>query len=188
MTNKRADESSKETAIEMWNSGSSSGDIAHKLDFTRSQVMGIIHRAKKAGKAISKGPPRPDHRKPVYRKKVALNIVVPKEDLPKIAPSKPIPPFVFGRMVSGAKMDPTPMKPEPKLKVDKTYRGPKNILNVGEGDCRWVVSPGMFCSRPVKAVGKSWCEEHHKIVFVPSHHRDKKSNAEALMQKLRFNF
>lgn len=184
MANKKADENAKNTAIEMWNNGSSSGEIAHDLGFTRSQVMGIIHRAKKAGKAVSKGPPN----KPAPRKVVVLNVVVPKADLPKIAPSKSIPPFVFGKMVSGAKMAPTPMKPEPTLKMDKSYRGPRNILNVGEGDCRWVVSQGLFCARPVKAVGKSWCEEHHKIVFVPSHHRDKKNNAEVLMQKLRFNF
>lgn len=144
MNNKKADERTKNTAVEMWNNGSSSGQIAHDLGFTRSQVMGIIHRAKKAGKAFSKGSP--------------------------------------------TKMTPTPMNSEPMLKVNKTYCGSKNMLNVGEGDCRWVVSQGLFCARPVKAVGKSWCEEHHKIVFVPSHRREKNNNAEVLMHRLRFNF
>jgi hypothetical protein len=169
MANKKADEDAKNAAVEMWNSGKSSGDIAHDLGFTRSQVMGIIHRAKKAGKAIVKGPP-------------------PKEVVPKAAISKVVPPFVFGKMVTGAKMAPTPMKPEPVLKADKSYRGPKNIMNVGDGDCRWVVSSGLFCARPVCKAGKSWCEEHHKIVYVKSTEREKKAHAEVLMQKLRFNF
>jgi hypothetical protein len=170
---KRTTEESKNRAVDLWIAGYTSGEIAKQLCHTRAQVMGIIHRAKKKGIVMPRA-------LPVEPKKEKKDAPVMARPAPKV--------FRFGENTSKKPQPPTKPKPEPVLPKDPTYKGPRNILNVKDGECRWVVSQGLFCARPVGEEHRSWCSDHYKIVYVKSDRRDKKLHAEMLMHKMKFNF
>jgi hypothetical protein len=169
---KRTTEESKKKAIDLWIAGYTSGDIAKQLCHTRAQVMGIIHRAKKKG---------------LVESRIVVTTPQVKKDAPVMA--RPAPKvFRFGENTSKKPQPPTKPKPEPVLPEAPNYKGPRNILNIKDGECRWVVSQGLFCARPVGEEHRSWCSDHYKIVYIKSDRRDKKLHAEALMHKMKFNF
>ena len=172
----KSDEDTKAVVIQMWNNGYTSGTISKEMMFTRSQVMGIIHRAKKAGlverdKVITTKPAVDNKAKEVLR------AVVPESTIPR-----------FGKTSSMLKMGPTPGKPDPVLPKDPNYRGPRNILNIKDRECRWVVSPGLFCARPSGKEHRSWCTDHYHIVYVKSERREKNAYSDIIKQKMSFNF
>jgi hypothetical protein len=47
---------------------------------------------------------------------------------------------------------------------------PKNIMELTDNDCRFVVGHMTYCAERTVA-GTSWCEEHYKQVFVKSKSR-----------------
>lgn len=61
--------------------------------------------------------------------------------------------------------------------------GHKGILDIRRRECRWVVSPGMFCAAVSCEKHDSWCEEHYKIVYVG--HPKRKDKKIGLMKYLR---
>jgi hypothetical protein len=145
----------------MWNDGYSSGTISGVMMFTRSQVMGIVHRAKKAGLVTRD------------------TVIVIKPTVTKS--TKETPSLAF-------KMEPTPAKPEPVLPKDPNHKGPRNILNIKDRECRWVVSPGLFCARASGEKHRSWCKDHYDIVYVKSERRQKNAYSDVIKQKMSFNF
>jgi hypothetical protein len=166
----RSDEDTKAVVIQMWNNGYSSGTISKEMMFTRSQVMGIVHRAKKAGLVSRDVVATP---KPATPNRVVLpDSIVPR----------------FGKTSSMLKTGPTPGKPEPILPKDPNHRGPRNILNIKDRECRWVVSPELFCARPSGKEHRSWCTDHYHIVYVKSERREKNAYSDVIKQKMSFNF
>lgn len=144
----------------LWMKGHSGLRIAQMLGTSRSAVLGMLKRLRDWGydttreitlpvaKQKSAKPKPPADRKPVERKAPAnlVRLQPPKN------PSPPPPPVVV----------------EPK-KVEKPL-GIK-FVDLRPHHCRYVLNNGhastfLFCGKPKWK--SSFCEEHYKLVYVPS--------------------
>ena len=149
----------KNEVIKMWNEGYTSGDIAWTLKVTRNSIMGTIHRAQKVGLAIKKDPYHPPKPK-----------IVKEEPVKKPVAVKP---KVVKKVVA-----------KPKKKPNVNY---KTLMELGPHDCRWVVGEGYFCGAYSESQQRPWCEQHHKIVYVPSKPSDRKKGRDPIKAKFIFS-
>ena len=156
--------------IELWNRGDTSGEIADYLGMSRSQVMGVVHRAKKKGLIDRVFVAEPEAPKPV--------IIIDDKPFKASSPS-----FNFHKAKKKMVTPPVPVAPVP---VVPRRSGAKSIMDVGYGECRFVVAKGMFCA---KETGRhpSWCSEHYSVVYVQSERR-RDVVKEVLMHRMKFNF
>lgn len=139
------------SVIRMWAEGASSGVIAATLGITRGVVAGIVHRAKQKGLAENKTIPKVKlPRRPVQTPAAGTRQPeVAKDGTGFILPS----------------YKPKPNRPRPP------HKG-VNILALTDRSCRWCEDGHdadglpLYCGEPTDE-GKSYCSEHHHIVYVP---------------------
>ena len=152
----------RDQVADLWNKGKTSGEIAYELGMTRSQVMGIVFRARKAG-LITR--PKIDTPQP---KKVTANVKAVRLRAKVITPLKPI------AISETKKVDPpkTAELPTPQIKIEPVQKpvaknGTKTILQLGAYDCRYILDDGKYCGAESNSIQTPWCEEHHKLVYIP---------------------
>lgn len=147
--------------VELWNKGSTSGEIAAHLGTTRSRVMGIVFRARKLGLIT-----RPKIEMPV--KKVTAHVKAVRLRPKVITPLKPI------AISETKRVDPPKVAtlPMPQIKIEPVQKpvaknGTKTILQLGAYDCRYILDDGKYCGAESNSIQTPWCEEHHKLVYIP---------------------
>jgi hypothetical protein len=147
---KHSDEKLKKIA-DMWAENYTSSQIAKEFNLTRSAVMGMIYRMKKAGLVD-----------PFSHKVVAK---------PKPEPKRKPKPVVEKKGVSTKRTPPIFIKPKPVGHV------PLTLMQLKNNSCRYVVNDGhasqfLFCGKP-KEKG-SYCMEHANLCYIKPHKGVKK--------------
>lgn len=133
--------------IELWKEDKTSGQIAAKLNMTRSAVMGLVGRLRSKGLL--------EYRDPASKKNAT-----PDEKRNKMRS-----PYVQNK---ASKVLP----PLPPVSDDIS---PVKLFQLTSKSCRFVINDSrsasdfLFCNKP-KKVG-SYCEDHHKICYIKSEPR-----------------
>jgi hypothetical protein len=150
--------------LEMWEQGATGSEIANQIGKTRSAVLGKLNRLRTKGfvgykvsmqrieaqkiKLGTKPPP----------KKVELK----KKGTPKVLQKKG---FVFSTNASRKRQEPLFIEPTPSKEGE-----PVTFMELEHWMCKYVVSGDRaadfkFCGQ--KAIKKRFCEQHHKLCYVP---------------------
>jgi hypothetical protein len=152
--------------LEMWADGATGTEIANQIGKTRSAVLGKLNRLRIKGfvgykvskmrieaqkiKLGTKKPPPPTKKKTI---KTQLNSKAIKKN------------FVFSMKADRKRQEPVFIEPTPSKEGD-----PVTFMQLEHWMCKYVVSGDRaadfkFCGQ--KAVKKRFCEQHHKLCYVP---------------------
>lgn len=145
----------KKQVVALWNEGTTSGAISLELGISRSAVMGIVHRAKRMGKI---------NRKPRAKPTVAPAPVAAPKTAPAVSPRKK----VTLAVVSIQREPEMPKKPAPPPPPQLPLYQPKTISQLGPFDCRWIRPDSKYCGHPARSARTPWCDDHYRMVYVPT--------------------
>lgn len=158
--------------IDMWKRNFTSTEISQTLYITRSAVMGRITRLRKAGVDL---PARPTWAKPKEQKPKVERRAKPKIEEVEIPSCLSLLPPLISLL-------------EPKqieTILDSVFPKDKKFASFFElrsNSCRFIVDGDLpknylFCNEETD--GTSYCEKHHKIVYVPSTPRSRGEKSKA---------
>ena len=134
--------------IELWQSGTTSGEIGRIVGKTRSAVMGVIDREKKKGAELRGHISKP--KKEIVEKKIEVEPVKEKvEIMPVKTPEKII--SFFERRKPAAE------------------RRNIRIFELENSSCRYIVAGegvnSIFCGD--RKVGRTYCPAHMALCYIP---------------------
>ena len=152
--------------LEMWEQGATGTEIANQIGKTRSAVLGKLNRLRMkgfVGYKVSK--------LRIEAQKIKLGTKPPpqpkKEPLKKKGSPKAIQKngFVFSMKADRKRQKPVFIEPTPSKEGQ-----PVTFMELEHWMCKYVVSGAkasefLFCGQ--KAVKKRFCEQHHKLCYVP---------------------
>lgn len=140
--------------LDLWEKGLTGSQIAKKTYNTRNAVMGKLHRWRLAGII---GYKNTKTRQAAIKEKV--RIANRKEALGK------------GKTRQQVKKELPLIKYLDELPEPPPLSQPVKFMSLTSQSCRYVVSGGvakdfLFCNQP-KGVNSAYCEEHHRLCYVP---------------------
>ena len=130
--------------IELWKAHKTSGQIAVKLDMSRSAVMGLVGRLRAKGLLEYRDPASKKNATREEKRNKLRNPYVPNKTRKSLPPLPPV--------------------------IENS--SPVKLFQLTAKSCRFVINDSqsaadfLFCNKP-KKVG-AYCEEHHKICYIKS--------------------
>jgi hypothetical protein len=143
--------------LEMWEQGATGSEIANQIGKTRSAVLGKLNRLRTKGFVGYKV-----SMQRIESQKIKLGTKPPPKPKKEPLAKKP---FVFSRSAARKREEPIFIEPTPSKEGD-----PVIFMQLEQWMCRYVVSGERasefkFCGQ--KAVKKRFCEQHHKLCYIP---------------------
>lgn len=150
--------------LEMWEQGATGTEIGNQIGKTRSAVLGKLNRLRNKGLVGYKV-----SMQRIESQKIKLGTAQPpakssvkKAGTPKVVQKKG---FVFSMNADRKRQKPVFIEPTPSKEGE-----PVTFMQLEQWMCRYVVSGERasefkFCGQ--KAVKKRFCEQHHKLCYVP---------------------
>lgn len=136
-------ESELETALDMWGKGHSASQIGDAIGYTRSAVLGKLHRLRNKGADVDRASPKP--RQTPTRKATAY---------PKLRNVPFVPALFKAEQIRPSEYDAN------SRRID--------LVDTGPLDCRYIVegegADALYCGM-AKPHGRGFCDHHHSRCF-----------------------
>jgi GcrA cell cycle regulator len=158
-----------EQLVDLWGEGHSAAEIGRRLGQTKNAIIGRAHRLvdhgiiePRASPIIRDGSPRPVKARPAPTlPPLSSGIVVPTAQ-PRLAPTFR-PGFNFVRAIEQPRFEPIARQVEAPCVIEIKPMTAKCLFPLwGDGP-----PTHKFCNA-ASPLGSSWCDHHHKIVFIRS--------------------